>query len=716
MVYKNLGKKSLSHILAMAFAVSGCMPSDVPTTRGSFNAANPDGQGSTVAGAGAGNSSGSGSGDTSILPKVEIRHLIEPNLSYDPNYSSGTGYAGGGSYVRKLTLPKNYQGKLYLAGININTLANRHVKVRFKFGVGRDAVTIPAVVSRAPGITPQTDIHVLVMDMRSEPFRNVRLPYDLFDYNEYGPSDTPVQDNRDTGLYCRGLRVEDDPTFVGVGQCDGAQPDEECLYAYAKVMDQGLVKEVISPTSKTYIPTVPTAGQMRSVTGTEYYQDKMAEIIKRPLSDNYLGPFKFSEAPTVIGATDSINLDFLISSTPFSLDWQAKNINGANYYYRGPYRVVNKTEWHFKFNDLVGNKRLFKNARTYSGPDVAVPGYGGATSIWGTKAVGQVCSNDGECTSGYCSPSSYTCATTSGLGASCTSDVTCSSRFCDPASLTCARPLVYFGSYMFPLATQTDLSANVAHLSSNNWSDVRSPTSLTVSGKTLWMDGSNARARSKNTDLEHIGSCNVSATMEIIAKDDNGNEYVISLSDEVKLQLVRPIQHYTDLNTDVLYTNFKTCSSNASCGSGECCFNNRCWDKTLVSQCFDSSNIQGNRPVGDSCSTDMDCSSLCCNRSSGLCSPHNTLLDPAVLCSKPIGDFCIAKEWCQKTPVVKCLIVKTPSDVGTGQPGCYQQCYTTLEYGDCKAGTCVAPYQEPIPTFDPYAEGACDNAVPAPNF
>jgi len=649
MVYSSLGKKSISSILAMAFAISGCMPSDVPSTRQGFNAT-PIGESTTGAGAGA-TTTGTGSGETSLPPKVEIRHLIEPNLSTDPTYTSGTGYAGGGSYVRKLTLPKNFQGRLYLAGINIGSLADRHVKVRFKFGVGRDAITIPGVVSSAPGITPQTNIHVLVMDMRSEPFRNIRLTYDLFDYNEYDSTQTPVQDNRDSGLYCRGLRVEDDPTFTGVGQCDGLQPDEECLYSYAKVMDQGLVKEVISGATTVLVPSIPTLPQVKSVAGNAYYQDSMAQHLKKTLADNTNGPLKFSEAAVPLNATDATNLSFLLTPTPYTIDWAAKVINLATYHYRGPYRLINKAEWHFKFSDPVGTKRLFSSSRPYTGPAVAVPD----------------------------------------------------------------NNTVYYGSYLFPLATQLDLAANVAHLSSSVWTDPRSETTLAVPGKTLWMDGSNARAQSKNSDLEHIGSCNVSASIEIIAKDDNANEYVIALSEDVKLQLVRPIQHYTDTGNDVLYSNFKTCASNASCGGNECCFNNRCWDQTLVSQCYDSSSTQGNRQVGESCLTDLECSSMCCNRSSGLCSPHNTILNPAVLCSKPIGDFCIAKEWCQKTPVVRCLIVNTGTNA-LGEVTCRQQCYTTSEYGECKSGVCIAPFQESIPTFDPNADGACDAAVPAPNF
>ena len=715
MVYSSLGKKSISSILAMAFVITGCMPSDVPSTRQSFNTA-PVGESTTGAGAGAGASTaGTGSGATSIPPKVEIRHLIEPNLSTDPNYTSGTGYEGGGSYLRKLTLPKNFQGRLYLAGINIGTLSNRIVKVRFKFGVGRDSVTIPAVVSSAPGITPQTNIGVLVMDMRSEPFRNVRLTYDLFDYNEYSSTQTPVQDNRDTGLYCRGLRVEDDPTFVGVGQCDGLQPDEECLYAYAKVMDQGLVKEVTSGSSTVLVPSVPTLPQTKSVSGSAYYQDYMAEHLKKTLSDNPSGPLKFSEAAVPLNSTDAISLDFLLTPTPYTIDWLEKWINLSKYYYRGPYRLVNRAEWHFKFADPVGTKKLFRlNGRTYTGPAIAVPEYDGSYTP-GVKANGVSCSTHTECSSLHCNQVTFQCAARKSLGSSCSSHTECSSLSCNPGSGFCTQPTTYFGSYLFPLATQLNLPANVPHLSSAIWSDSRSETSLVVPGKTLWMDGSNVRAQSKNSELEHIGSCNVSATIEIIAKDANGNEYVVSLSEDVKLQLVRPILHFTDSGNDVLYPNFKNCSSNASCGGSECCFSNRCWDETLVSQCFDSSSTQGNRQIGEGCGTDLDCSSLCCNRTSGLCSPHNTIQSPAVLCSKPIGDFCIAKDWCQKTPVVRCLIVKTGTD-SLGEVTCRQQCYTTSEFGECKAGTCIAPFQDTIPIFDPNDPNRCDNAVPAPSF
>lgn len=635
-----LGKKFINVLVVMMFFITGCMPTQAPSTRtGKQNTTTNPGTSTSGAGNGASGGTTIDTSNSSITPKIEIRHLIEPNLSSDPNYSPGTGLAGGGSYVRKLTLPKNFAGRLYVAGINISTLASQHVKVRFKFGVSREPVTINATVSRAPGITPNADIDVLVLDVRSEPFRDVRLPYDLFDYKDYGTNDEPIQSNRDTDLYCRGLRLEDDHTFQGVGACDA--PGEDCLYSYAKVLDQGLVKLTTTTTGSVLVPITPTLPQSKSILGFSYYQDWMGQQLKKPLLDTFAWPYKFSELAVPANSTDA--QDITISSLA------GVTIGTDTYYYQGPYRIMNQAEWQFKLTQLEDDsaypnqKRLFKKAHTING-----------------------------------------------------------SKF-------------YYNSYLFPLAMKMHLGANVAHLSSATPHGVRTEKVLSGASKTEWMDGANARAQSRNSQLEHIGSCNVTSSIEIIAKDNNGNEYIVSLANDVKLQLVRPTQIYTDTGNEVLYSNFKTCSSSASCGGSECCFNNRCWDQSLVSQCFDSNVGQGNRDIGEGCTTDMQCASLCCNRTSGQCSPHNSLLNPAVLCSKPIGDFCIAKEWCQKSPVTKCLIVKTGTNA-LGETTCRQQCYTTMEYGDCKNGTCIAPVQEVIQPFDPNAAGACDNAVPAPSF
>lgn len=675
------GKKILTQLLVMIFIITSCMPADMPSRM--RTAQLPEGNAVCPSGSNcsAGEIDTTIGGGTSLPPKVEIRHLIEPNLSTDPSYSTGTGQAGGGSYVRKLTIPKNFAGRLYLAGINIGSLSNRIVKVRFKFGMNREIVTIPATVAQAPGITPQTQISVLVMDLRSEPFRNVRLPYDLFDYNEYNldadgtfaAGVEPTQDNRNSGLYCRGLRVEDDPTFQGVGACDGAQTtgsEEECLYAYAKVLDQGLIKN----SGSVKVPITPSSPQVKSTIGGSYFMDYMSQKLLKPLSDtiptssaNVIGSIKFSDTAVPAGTTDSIALEFKTTTTPAKSIWDAFSILGSNYYYRGPYRLVNRPNWQFQYSydQLHGKNRLFRKNSW-----VLYPNY-----------MTDPLPDDYQLTSSNL-PEQYR---------------------------------LYYNSYLFPLATKIDLGANVPHLASNDADGVRTEQNLSVAGKTMWMDGANARAQSRNYDLEHVGSCNVAASIEIIAKDDNNVDYVIALSKDVKIQLVRPTQYRTDTGNEVLYTNFKSCSTNAGCGGNECCFNNRCWDQSLVSQCFDSSSTQGNRIIGESCTTDLECSSLCCNRTTGQCAPHNTITTPAVLCSKPIGDYCIAKEWCQKTTVVKCYVVKTGTD-SLGNTTCRQQCYNVQEFGDCRNGICVPPLQESIPTFDPNDPNACDNAVPAPNF
>ncbi|HXH76300.1 MAG TPA: hypothetical protein VNJ08_15115 [Bacteriovoracaceae bacterium] len=644
----SLGKKAICYLLVMSFISSGCMPSDVPSSpKKTFNTTGTKSNGGP---------SNFANGDATaapaaivIPPKVEIRHLIEPNLSTDLNYSPGTGISGGGSYVRKLTLPKNFQGRLYVAGINIGTLADKHVRVRFKFGVNREPVTIPATVSQAPGITPSTGINVLVLDLRAEPFRNVRLGYDLFDYNEYAPGVEPTQDNRNTSLYCRGLRVEDDPTFIGVGSCDGvesnpSQPAEECLYAYAKVLDQGLVQ--VSNLQE--VPLLPSLGQAKSVAGLNYFMDSMLQQLKKPLRDtipvssvNVMGNYNFSQVAVPAGSSDSVNINFNGTSA-----WNSVNILGGTYFYRGPYRLMNQGEWQFKFDDLDGEKRLFKE---------------------------------------------------------------------DKFVFKTPTEKIYYNSYLFPLAAKMDLQANVTHLSSDTFDGVRVENTLSVAGKTKWMDGANARAISKNADLEHMGSCNVSSTIEIIAKDTNGNDFIIALANDVKIQLVRPSQHRTDTGNEVLFTNFKTCNSNAGCGGNECCFNSRCWDHNLVSQCIDSTASQANRIIGETCNTDLECTSLCCNRTSGLCAPHNSLISPQVLCSKPVGDFCIAREWCQKTTVTRCMIIKTGVDP-LGATTCRQHCYSTQEFGDCQAGVCVPPPQDLVPIFDPNDPNVCNDAIPIPKF
>ncbi len=677
---RNFGKKNLSLLLVMIFIITACNPMAAPVSKRGL--ATADGSISTTGG-----STSGGTNDDTVLedgsklpPKVEIRHLIEPNLSADPNYQTGTGLASGGSYVKKLTLPKNFAGKLYVAGINVGTLSNRIVRVRFKWGLNRKAIPeegIPATIIQAPGITPQTPISVLVLDLKSEPFRSVRLPYDLFDYNDYDFSagDTPVQDNRNTGLYCRGLQVADDPSFVGVGACDGVQsnpdqPEEECLYAYAKVADQGLVRQ--NTISGAKLPMTPNLTQTMSFTSTSYYQDFLAKSLVKPLPDTMATASSFTAGTFLFSQSNATTLSPALSF-PASTIWDPLPAGATypKYFYRGPYRMMDSMNWQFRFSRLDGAKRLFKE-NSYVNFDLtkgALP----------DNPVYATVDSDGNI--------SYT-----------------------------QQDKIYYNSYLFPLATKIKIGAGVGYLGSSGVEGSRSVTSLPSSGETLWMDGANARAQSKDSELNHVGSCNVTSSIEIIAKDDNGVEFTISQAIDVKLQLVRPTVYRTDIGNEVLYSNFRSCSSNSSCGSAECCLNGRCWDESLVSQCFDENEVQGNKSIGSTCVSDLECSSLCCGATNGQCAPHNTTLNPAVLCSKPVGSFCIAKDWCAKSPITKCVVVSQPNDPVTGEARCTQTCYTVNEFGDCKNGACTPATQPPIPVFNPADPNRCDGAVPAPDF
>ena len=642
-------------LLSCLILLSSCLQSDIPRASKLYQSntpGTPDGGGEPPA-------------EIEEIPRVELRHLIQPNLKGTNRYSNGTGLNGGGSYVTKLSLPKNYAGFMYLAGINITSLMNTHVTVRFRFGVNRHPIDIPATITQAPGITPQTNINVLVMDLRGAPFRNLLLPYDLYDYKDYEidpvtqkivNTDSIIQDNLDTNLYCRGLALEDDPTFTGVGACDGiqdqnGQPSEECLYAYAKVDDQSLVK-ISNGTQTSITPSYP---QVKSTSSANYYADSIADLILRPSLDTIPtdtnNPNVFSSYLFRKEGADEIRFDNFLGQVLS---------DGYEYRYRGPYRLRNTQQWHFNFANLDGIKRLFRK---------------GAWVDYNGAVFGRLPDDPGVST-----------------------------------NLNYFNRL-YFNSYKYPLMTKLQLNAGVGHLSSTDLYGPRTDTTLPISGDTQWMDGSNARAQGINSQGEHIGSCNVTSTIEVLAFDENGNQYVVASSIDVKLQLVRPTQMQTDSGSQVLYENYKRCTSNSTCASGECCFTDRCWSDTLVSQCFNEGSTQGSRNTGSSCQSDLECKSLCCN--SGRCADHNSAT--GVFCGKPSGTTCIAKEWCQKVPITRCYIIRTGS-TPTGQVTCAQQCYQVEEHGECMNGTCLAPTQPTIPTFDPNAEGACDDAITPPRF
>lgn len=644
----------------MAVALASCQ--EAPKRElASANIA-PGSTGGSTGGVGVTTSGSSGGAVTAAPPRVEIRNLVEPKITTAdyPTYFTGTGLSGAGTYVRKLTLPKNYQGLLYLGGININSLSGRFVQVRFTFGVSRETVTVPATVARAPGITPNTEIDVLVMDLRNQPFSNQRLIYDMYDYRDYSdPANEPVETNRDPSLYCRALRLQDDNTFNGQGACDGlkadgsADPDEKCLYTYAKVVDRALVQGA----STAVYPSQPQVDLTLDKRG--YYHQAPSTFLNRCLPDKSVS----GGNPTIISSgvsnattgTGVQDLSFSVFGQAGTL--QQRNASNAVIYsqavsYFGPFKAINANNWEITEDAVFGPNGLFDFAPLYP----VAPTFGETLDLMHLN-----------------------------------------------------------NSKLFPRFGYMNLNTDVKYLMTDLSSlDTKTPTQQINSGVTELVDGCNLRVQSVNFSGENIGSCNATGKIEILTVNEDGTIISVAETSDVVLQLVRATQISGEGN-DYLYSNFKSCSNSNQCGSGECCYNSRCWNNELVTQCVEQAPSIGNLPIGTSCSSDFECSSLCCNLSTGRCGVHDNTLSPPVLCNKPYGQFCLAKDWCQKSNVTNCYIVKTGTDP-QGNVTCAKRCYNSQEFGDCKAGTCQPPPAGLNPTFDPSSPTACDDAIDPPDL
>lgn len=618
---------------ALSVLSSACMPQ--ATTR-TLSAGIDDG---TTVGGTAGGTTGATT-TPEPTPTVEIRHLVEPNITTNelPGYTTGTGLVGAGAYVRKLTLPKNYAGLLYVGGINVGSLNQTFNSVRFTFGtskVARETITVPATVARAPGISPNTNINVLVLDLTSKPFANLRMLYDLYDYKDYSiPGATAVDSNRDPNLYCRALDLVDDSTFDGQGACDGLAADntslaEQCLYTYADVADRALVKGH----GAAGVESVPTVTQV-DVGSAGYYAQTPTNLLNRCLPDKAPaggGPTIIAQGVT--GSTRVDNLSFSAAGTGVLIQ---RNSGGTAIYtqnveFRGPFRPMNVGNWGITGNAVFGPYGLFDF----------------------TPAAG-------------------------------------------PFATQITSPL--YRSKMFPRFAKIPAVTGKSYLQTILAGDTKTVTSMAVTGNTELIDGCNARINSVNNG-EHVGSCTATAKIEII-NVENGVVKVIAETNDVVLQLVRATQIAGE-NNEYLYGNFRHCENNSQCGGSECCFNKRCWSDDLVAQCLDDSTTQGQAPAGAACTSDMECGSLCCNSSTGRCAVHDTSLTPPVTCGKPDGQFCISDEWCQKTVTYTCGLVQTGYDA-QGALTCQRMCFPKETHGRCRAqGSGLSICIPPAPGQDP---------------
>lgn len=594
--------------------------------------------------------SGGGNGDGNAIPgnggiddntgtvidlengQAELRHFIDP---FD------------GTFKTKLTLPKNFTGLLYLSGLNITSLNEQLVSVRFNFGREIEPVTVSATVGRVRegGMTPKTDIEVLILNMPDKPFENIRLLYDLFDYNDYRDDNfvenkEPVTDPRDKGLYCRGLKLEHDPTFLGSAnnsECDEA--GERCLYAYAKVFDAGLR----DPDGFILSPTQP----QQDVAGGGYNNETATEALKKCLPDNNsIANFEDVVRASIVGGVG-------LNTTGIS----RVSIDSKTYTYNGPFSPNDYVNW-----EITNRAVVAPVSSTSSGTGIFQFSYELFNSL------------DPE-------------------------------QFADGG----------FRSHMFPRAMKRDLTTGVEYFG-NSGDDpfgIKGLLAMPSNGESDFMNGCSARVTSKDDFTnENISSCNITATIEIITIDSDGNEQVLDTSSELKLQLIRP--SLTDFQgQEVLYSSLNTCENSNMCGVNECCFNERCWSKDIVTQCIEETNATGNLGIGEVCSSDYQCTSLCCRN--GICAVHTSTEDEEpVLCSKSPGQTCAAKEWCRQDNVQECKIIKTGTDT-QGNLTCALRCYNIPTFGECRNGICIPPAVPDVPVFDPQNPD-CSNAEDPPNL
>lgn len=558
-------------VLTNILFLASCVPnSSLSTKRGVASSKSTNANGGTNSTPNNGNGAvadGTNTDSTTInSKKVELSHLVDPFT---------------GNYKKKITIPKNYKGYLYIAGLNLSVLSSKIVYVRLNFGQDKQSIVFQASLNKSSGIIPSTDIQVLMLDLNKRQLQDMKLPYDLYDYNDYAADTSlaPVNDPYDGNLYCRGLKITDDPTMTSSDYSCKSSSDK-CLYSYAKVVDSGLYQSTLAMTPNK--PNILDVGQT--------------------FNFNYI----------VSGACLPDKAETYTSQFKSLIDAQ------STYTYNGPYRAINYDSWQITSSAIVGANGLFEDV-------------------------------------------------TGGL---------------------------WYQSKLFPRAGTTPISSGINYLGSSSTGassrfGARQWNQSNSTGTTAYMDGCSLRVLNYDSATNvGIGSCNVIASIEVFYKNGS-TEIPVTSTNELKIQLVRD-SNKNSLGQEVLGQNFKNCTTSAACGSEECCYNNRCWSKDLVSQCVDSTSATGNYKNGDSCTYDYECASLCCNASLGRCSAHNPSATTPIFCSKSAGEQCISTEFCKKESVPVCKLYKTGTNAN-GTVTCQIRCNPVETFGSCVGGTCIAP-------------------------
>ena len=284
--------------------------------------------------------------------KVQLRWIVDPSDK---------------ASKKKVSIPRNYNGLLYLRGLNISSLRSKLIFARFHFGRELEIVDIPAIIARPGNVIPyKYEDLVVVLDLKKRPFDNIRLLYDLFDYNNYWDSintregEEPVSDPRDDELYCRGLDIKYDPTFVSTnnnGLCDASE--EVCYYAYAKLLDSGFYNQLGE--------RLPVSWPQIDLTGNGYDTNSEDENLTKCLPDN----------------NNSVHFNALFDTnvSQGSLSYNSSiAFSDRTFIYNGPFVAVNQSEWQISdgalFSPIDTNSPQGSGLFQYSLNQTADSGYG----------------------------------------------------------------------------------------------------------------------------------------------------------------------------------------------------------------------------------------------------------------------------------------------------------------------------------------------------
>jgi hypothetical protein len=592
----------LFHYLLLLAIVFSCVgqPESKRKLGTNLDTASNDDEDDTGTGTGVGTDIGSG--NPLGIGSIELTEFVSPQTS---------------RLVSKLSIEKNFGGILYINGANISALSGHLITVRFNFGRNLEPVDVPAVIARSDKVIPRSNALMIAVDFKSRPFASLKLPYDLFDYNNYVNSsnveaNTPVTDPYNENLYCRGLRLNHDTTWIDSnrdGKC--ASTDEKCLYAYAKILDTGL----FTSTGAALYPAFPQLDHA----GTGYINDTSASNFSDPTSIQRSKCLPDSNsAGNLVGTGASpgtLGNSYIVGSTSLSYNDQVAHVRVVNnqtlrtdYIYKGPYRPTATSLWEIQGDALFSTTVSLSN-----------PGYG----IF--------------------------------------------RKFLSGTSNATQKIEAGYKSYLFPRAGRMSLRAGVDHFSSSGaFDNARNfNAGLGSNGSTGFMDGCNLRVSSYNyTNDENIASCNVTATIQILARDDKNPQTIVHTGTKLKLQVIRDTLKTTG-NVEVLHESRPFCGTSNACSSDECCFNNRCLKSSQIGSCPDFQEIPAFTKESGRCRSDFDCVTFCCMNAgtdsvtglgTGQCAvkPGDPL---SPFCNKPTfgsqkcltGDQCSVK--CQKVRV-----------------------------------------------------------------